>query len=963
MIKDHGVREIISLDGSWQIIFDPDNRGRREQWFRREVFTAQKGIRTIHVPSCWEESEQDYEGVAWYHRTFKIPHSLNGKTIRLRFGAVNYRAEVWLNNEVVGWHEGGYTPFEFDISDLLELEKENDLIVRVIGPLLTRPQFIDGLQQDEMPHWRGAIAGGIWQSVKLIATSPIYIKDVFVEPRLRDEVILVHAKVENTMLRNRRLSILIKISEEDEPSRTVAKAVEKLTVSPGENTFTAKLKIPNPKLWSPKHPNLYVAQVDLEADGKVIDSLKTRFGMREFTIRNGKFYLNGERIYLKGIFYEGVYPNTLAYPPSEEFLRREIKLIKAAGFNVIRLWRKPAPPPLLDLTDEMGIMVIAAPPIECMNQNPAVTPQLETRLKAEVRELILRDRNHPSVIYWEIFNEIVRPALLRLRHNVCLEARKHDPTRVIVDESGGSRSKWGAHAYLPYSNEPMRILERHRNIGSPFDAEAYNEFITYGEPGTLAFMSECGGGAFPDLPRVVARYRKEGNPKTPDYRSHEFFLKRLETRMKEYGLDKAFSSTSALCLASQNIQAEENKRALEALRINPNIAGYCVHAWTGADWIIGSGLIDIWMEEPWKAYYTAKEVNQPIYLAIHVTPRNAYARQKIKVTVTAVNELKSTTGRLILTMTSPDGREIFRKQKKLMLREGIHTVMDVDLIAGDVTGHYTLTATLECNDRMLSENTFQMLVLNDEDLTPPTEPFTVLDPDNELKPFAKKRGLVYSDFTPNQDPSGPVFVCPSDARSPEILEMFIHVLDYARHGGTVILLRPPCDRFAVDWDEHWIMKHRVIKTSNRLLRKGLMPFTPVARRAQGNWIGLFHAVKEHPIFDGLPTNCLMGQDYHNVCAKKTLINIEGESVVLTISLDYTRYYFGLSDVWVGSDLTIVPHGKGRIILSMLRLLENLGTDPVADRIFYNMVRFSARISSDCRFASLDEAAKNSVSKV
>ena len=421
------VREIMSLDGLWQIIFDPKNKGKCERWFEKKIFDLQEK-RSIKVPSCWEEIEEDYEDVAWYGRTFKVPSTWKGKVIMLRFGAVNYLAEVWLNNEAVGFHEGGYTPFEFDVSEILKFEDENFLVVRVIGPLITKDMVIDGIGRNDVPHWRGAIAGGIWQSVRLIATEKIFIKDVFVEPKVDEKLAIVHVKIENKMLRSQDVSVIFKVSNWKGSSRVVAQTERRIKLEPGATNLSASLKIDNPVLWSPENPHLYIAKVQIVSGDKLIDHFETRFGMREFTIRNGHFYLNGKRIYIKAGFWEGLYPRTLAYPPDAEFVRKEILLAKKAGFNTLRPWRKPPPPPILDLADELGICIIGCPPIECMDRWPTLTPHLEHRIAIEIREMVLRDRNHPSVIYWELFNEVKRPALARLKHKMALLARSLDPT-------------------------------------------------------------------------------------------------------------------------------------------------------------------------------------------------------------------------------------------------------------------------------------------------------------------------------------------------------------------------------------------------------------------------------------------------------------------------------------------------------------------------------------------------------
>ncbi|MCK5369367.1 MAG: hypothetical protein KAQ62_12470, partial [Cyclobacteriaceae bacterium] len=126
----------LSLDGTWEIIFDHANVGKEGLWHTDTIFEKQSSKRDIQIPSCWELIERDYEGVAFYRKKFMVPESWDGKIIRVQFGAVNYLSEVWLNDEVVGFHEGGFTPFEFRVNEMITPGETNVFILRVVGPII-----------------------------------------------------------------------------------------------------------------------------------------------------------------------------------------------------------------------------------------------------------------------------------------------------------------------------------------------------------------------------------------------------------------------------------------------------------------------------------------------------------------------------------------------------------------------------------------------------------------------------------------------------------------------------------------------------------------------------------------------------------------------------------------------------------------------------------------------------------
>lgn len=925
--------ESVSLDGAWQIAFDHRNEGRAGRWYKQQTFESLSDRRTIQIPSCWETIEQDYEGAAWYGLRFRVPAAWRDKLIRLQFSAVNYRAEVWINDQPAGFHEGGYTPFELTIGDLLRPGEENFLAVRVLGPVLTKNTVLDGIGPNETPHWRGAITGGIWQSVQLVASNNIYVSRMFVQPEIRDSRARVRTEVENASGRTRQAVLEVVLDG------NAGSARREVALRPGHNRIDAEISIPNAKLWSPEHPNLYTVHATLSAEGNPLDRAQQRFGMREFVIRGQNYYLNGRKILIKAGFWEGLYPQTLAFPPNANMVRREIRLAKEAGFNVLRPWRKPPAPMILDLADAMGIMLVGAPPIECMDYWPQLAPETENRIATEVREMILRDRNHPSVIYWELFNEIVRHGLARLKQRMSLLARDLDPTRIVIDESGGWAE--GAHAYPPYSYEPVAINEVHSYKPAPVSPQTYDLYLHLPQGGSdprmlgrsamkapdgLIFVSEVGYGAFPDLPANVARYKREGNPLTPDYRYHVLLLEGIERAAREMRWGEIFPDTAALCRASQRVQAEANRLQLEALRLNPRIAGYCLHAYTDGDWVVGAGVLDLF-RNPKLVYETVKRVQAPLYIAIQVTPSNFREGQTAKLCFRAINDLDPRNAELDWEIAGPDGGVVHRGSKQVAVASAISTLLESTIPPLRLSGTYKVRAHAAGYS-----NEHEFFYLSTKDFQVPAAQFAVLDPKGEITPFLKTRGLHFREFRG----AGhlPVIVAGDTWRNPETFESVRQLMAYVKQGGVAVFLKTPGTRM--------IPK----KVDNPLVRTGVFPFQTRLRNARGNWDPVNHGVRPHPIFEGLPTRDFMGQAYLNVCANETIEGIREPPIVGSLSYEWgtTRpdaNYHGPRAVWWGSDLVAVPYGKGRLLLSTLRITENLGKDPVADKLFYNVVRWAA----------------------
>jgi hypothetical protein len=189
------------------------------------------------------------------------------------------------------------------------------------------------------------------------------------------------------------------------------------------------------------------------------------------------------------------------------------------------------------------------------------------------------------------------------------------------------------------------------------------------------------------------------------------------------------------------------------------------------------------------------------------------------------------------------------------------------------------------------------------------------------------------EFDARTDRSFPVFVSRTVAHTPAQRKLFGELAEFIKAGGTAIYLQGGGPK--VPWG-------RAGKSSP------LLPINARAKRAMGHWICIPRLVNDHPVFDGLPVNCMMGPVYENVWAQSTLLDVGGETIAGAIGFDWfpdydlsKRHYYGPGDVWWGADVAVAPLDKGRCIVSQLRLVENLGKDPVADKILFNLIRWTA----------------------
>ena len=396
-----------NLNGRWEFRFDAMDQGTREGWEKPD---AAGYDRTIMVPFPWESELSGIHQVAgapkigWYRRRFTVPKTFPAKDrVWLRFGAVDWRADVWVNGRKVAEHEGGYTPFEADISDAVTRERENVLVVRVFDP--TDPNLPTGKQVG----WYTP-SSGIWQTVWLEARPKTYIAGFHVVTAIQPATVRFIVDVAGFDNVKYQLS-LGKDQPSVNPDPVTFEPGKPSASSPGREQQTASAviesKVRDPELWSPENPHLYDVTLELkDAAGKVIDAIETYFGLRE--IRRGKYgelpferiLLNGKPLYLRATLDQSFNPRGLYTAPDDDFLKRDMIITKAMGLNCLRIHIKPDEPRRLYWADRMGVLIM-----EDMPNTWRQTPQARIAWEQTMRETVVRDRNHPAIIAWVAFNE------------------------------------------------------------------------------------------------------------------------------------------------------------------------------------------------------------------------------------------------------------------------------------------------------------------------------------------------------------------------------------------------------------------------------------------------------------------------------------------------------------------------------------------------------------------------------
>ncbi len=949
----------IFLNGEWEIIFDDKDEGIKNKWFLNENFENQNA-RKIEVPSCWEEFEKDYEGVGIYRKSFMVPENWNNKIIQINFEASNYKTEVWINDQVVGFHEGGYTPFNFRIDELINAGEVNTLIVRVVSPIILTDKYIDGLGRQEVPMWRGAINGGIWQSVSIKSKGTLGIKDVFIQPKIKTNTATFTLEIENTEITIENAEVTVKIlSKKGEIINSKTEIVKSF---PGKNILNWDLNIQNAEYWSMDNPYLYKAEVSIKKGEEVSDSWESKFGMREFTVINNEFHLNGKSLYLKAVFFEGLYPVKLGFPDSREMAIREIKLAKEAGFNMIRPWRKPAPQIWLDLCDEMGVLSVGSLVVECMKR-PISTPRLSHVVENELRKTILANRNRTCIVQWELFNEINRPILGQMLNSMSVLARELDPTRLILDESGG----WGkgANIYLPFERTPIKFNDIHHYSGSQIDDEEFNKYLATAKtkdekkelglqgikspgknvvPGMMSYISEIGYGSTPDLTSNLKDFDAKGNPIVAPSIYHKELHEGHVKALKKIGYDKIYPNTQDLYLEQQKMHGIANKRMLEATRLNSTVKGYCVHALVGGDWVLGAGLLDLWRNPKTLVYDMTKEANQKQITPVRIIPRNIYEEKGAQLEIHGVNELPAEEVNISIKIYSKSGKQIFVENLKAIFANGISVLFNSKLNTLKLKGNYTVNVQVKNKSgKVISDNNQSFDVFTSNELKTPKAKFAVIDFDNSLSNFLKKKNIEFIPFTPELDKNIPVLVGKTAKKDKKYKDAVETLRQFAKDGGYVVFFEvlgkriPGFDRELKEVDAD------VLPFGAEIMQKWA---------TRGGWAARSHIVTKHPIFKGLPTEIIMHGVYENIHPDVSMCKIKGDYIAGLIGYDHfpnnetmRRHYNGTGEVWWAADVLETPFGNGKMLLSTLRIIKFLDKDPVAEKILYNIIDYAKKNAS------------------
>jgi hypothetical protein len=921
---------VVALDGGqWLLAADPQNVGQNEAWFG----TTRPDARPTRVPWIIQDVFSGYQGVAWYWREFVAPPNAHaGGRYLLKFYAVDYAADVWLNGTSIGRHEGGETPFVLDATEAVKPNAPNLLAVRVLTPTQTP---IDGLTLDTVPHGvkkyplqPGGVynVGGIVDSVELILAPAVRIDNLFVRPDAKSGAIRVDAAVRNASAESAAVALEFTVADASGGPTLNAVAVRGQAAA-GDTPFSAQLTVPNPRLWNLDDPHLYRVTVRVRDEkSQSFDEQSTRCGFREFRFENGYFRLNGRRVMPRGPLNLIQYPIGHVVSPDPDYLRRDVVVMKALGMNICRTCFGGITARQLDIYDELGVMVYME---NYGGWLVSESPNLEAWTDRALAEVILRDRNHPSVVAWGILNETHDGRLFRHAVTMLPLVRSLDDSRMVFLSSGRWDNDYsiGSISNPGSSQWESTLRDHHWYPEVPHSADTIRGLRTLGTAEAPMFLSEYGTGNAINLPRYARPFEQRGAEQADDARHYRCQLDRFLADWERWRLADIWAQPEDFFAESDRTMAGLRRTGENALRSNPHLVGHLVCALADSDFD-GVGVINHFRELKEGSTDMMADVWAPLRWCVFAEPVNVYRGAKVQLEAVLANEdvLKPGEYPVHLQVLGPDVQRVLerkftitipdrnaRPEPPLALAAFCESV-DADWPAGK----YRLLVTFERGAAAMGGAT-EFYVADAKEMPPVEAEVTLWGDDPDLAKWLGDQHIRLR-------PYGPA------ATAREVI-----LIGAKPAGAGVDAWRELARRIAAG--------SKAIFLGPEVFARGDKPTGWAPLREKGglanlNICGGYYRAdafsKRHPVFDGLPSGGIMDYTfYREIIPQVAWIGLATPAEAVAGEI---RAQFGYD---AGLITSVHNLGNGQFVLNTLRIRENLGRVPAAERLLRNLLRWAA----------------------
>jgi hypothetical protein len=923
---------VISLDGAgWLIAPDPQNTGRDLRWWEAPV----EGAREVKVPWVMQDTFPGYHGVAWYWRRFSVPpNPHDGGRYLLRFQAVDYLADVWVNGVHVGGHEGGETPFVLDATAAAKPGDGNLLAVRVLNPT---HEPIDGTALGQTPHGckgyplaPGGVynVGGIVDSVDLLLAPVVRVEDLFVRPDPKTGVVRVQVALRNASSTALRGVVALRVGPAVGGESQDA-TVQVGELAPGDTRIEAELRVSNPHLWDLNDPYLYqvTARASVEGSGS-FDDRATRCGFRELRFEDGYFRLNGRRVYLYGPLDLRLFPIGYNLPHDPDLLRRTVLSMKMMGYNICRLVFGGTSPRQLDVFDELGVMAYQESYATWQMQE---SPRLEELFDRSWAELIQRDRNHPSIVAWGLLNETPEGRLFRHAVDSLGLVRSLDDTRLVSLSSGrwdndytiGSLSNPGSDRW----ETPLRDVHTYPNV--PHTASIIQSLRTLGSREAPVLLSEYGTGCADNLARFARHYEQLGAEYADDARYYRDKLDRFMADWERWRLWEIWARPEDFFTDAERNMARLRVTGGNAIRANPNIVSHFTCAIADSDFD-GCGVINAFREPKPGSTDAVFDLTAKLRWCLFAEPMNVYRGATVRLEAVLSNQdaLRPGDYPVSLQVVGPGMTRILERKVTVSIpdpqvRPELPLALPVfseDCRMDGPPGTYRFLATFEKGGAATGGD-IEFYMADPRDMPAVTTEVVLWGEDTELTKWLTDRGIPVQAFAAGERTQREVILVsrPAGAESAEALRELGRKVS---QGSTAVILCP-----------------EVLAAVGDAAEWGALPSkaAPAAMSYCGGYYRAETWARAHPIFQGLPAGGMMDYSFYREILPQVALPLgDAPAEVVAGAINGQLGYFS------GSLVSVHRLGAGRVVLSTLLIRENLGRDPVAERLLRNMLDYAAR---------------------
>ena len=901
---------------------------------------AGQGARTVHLPATVEQYywgqngnrfglSGNYLGVSWFSTQLEVPAAMQGKRVVLRFESVRLRAEVFVNQQLAGYDLVNSTPFEIDISKLVRYGQANEVAVRITDPngnfdWRDSQTFMWGSYRIQPTHGFGGITG----KVELVATDPVYVQDVFVKNRPQLDVVDVQVTTANETAQPTSGTLRLAVKEHGGARRTVfAKDYPLAQVPTGPSTKTVKIQVKDAKLWSVENPNLYDLTATWQGANNTQDSYQQRFGFRWFEIRDvaggdRQFFLNGKRIVLRTSISWGFWPvNGIA--PSDALARKQVETAKALGLNMLNFHRTIGQTNVLDYADELGLLYFEEPggnqyPANGFNPTDSLGRKQANFYFAarteKVMRMIRRDRNHPSLVIYNFHNERGAPPQAQDSSEM-RAAHRLDETRLLTYNSSNGdptlkpNPRFKLHL-LPYDTtfRAYGWFDQH-HAGGPgvYHDNLYSnpgkylrftdhqdEIIYYGEEGAI--------GTPPRLQLIRDEILKTGKDigwETATYLQWYDTYDQFLTNTP--GFRQVFPTVDALTTAMGNNAFYYQGRAIENIRLNNTIDGYAVNGWESMMLENHSGIVDNYRNPKGDVALIAR-YNRPVYVAVKPRRKVLAVGDTSRVDFHLINEVNLRGKyRLRVQATDAQGRTVLSRTLPVRVTGG--TTYGELLSAGlplipASAGYTTVRAELLSGSKVVAVGDDKLFAVKLNAAEIPAAGM-VADTSGVLAGYLRSVGVnSFKEFKSGR-PQGQYLLVgafnPQQTGNPLVTD----ILEWVNEGNTLIVVGN-IDKWATHLGRKEVVDYRGYKELGT------------------SWYGGNYFAKSHPLLAGLPPAGVFNWEYQCFATydrnRLGLRLFNGETVVACVS-DHKKEVY--------SALSVVPHGRGRIVLCALDIFSTL----------------------------------------